>query len=126
MWKLLYFQHHISYKLTIFFSVANTCKKQQNFSSLKFFTYTVSIHISELEWIKVVVAIEYWYLHKKEMTEMKATMRPRSNTLKYGLQSPLHDYYHFNCSRENNVRIISIYHNLYWVILISLDICNNT
>ena len=44
---------------------------------------------------------------QKGMIEIKAALRPRSNTLKYGLQSPLHDYYHFNRSRQNDVRTIS-------------------
>ena len=40
--------------------------------------------------------------------EAEIVTRPRTNTLKYGLQSPLHDYYHFNCSRQNsNVRKIN-------------------
>ena len=45
------------------------------------------------------------YIHTKELTEVGMTKRPRTDTLKYGLASPLHDYYHFNCSRQNSVRM---------------------
>ena len=44
--------------------------------------------------------------YTKELAEVGITTRPRMNTLKYGLQSPLHDYYHFNCYRQNDVRTV--------------------
>ena len=42
----------------------------------------------------------------KDLTE-EAT-QSRRDTLKYGLESPLQNYYLFNCSRKNTVRMISI------------------
>ena len=44
-----------------------------------------------------------------EIKELKETGMSSqfTDTLKFGLQSPLHDYYHFNCSRKNSVRTVS-------------------
>ena len=49
------------------------------------------------------VASHCIYLHVKEPRETEISTKQQTDVLKYGLQSPLHDYYHFNRSRQNSV-----------------------